>query len=586
MITRKVIETIKQGKKCSITETLTQELEAQVFLVPQKNGCIKVRARLMRKNPCEHVAYISDKTKKIKTFEELEHDCRAVCNSLLAAYNNSKRHKQVENANPITIKDFRSRVLSVPDIYNPRNYDPYTKRGWGESTARKAVAEYISVAGKVYAQYGEEATESEFQAFFDSEIDRIYTKTYKDPCTDDSIIRRRKANIYNNYMDRMGEALAVQKFLIDHNQEGNWPATLIPVEAHYRAPKAEEIKAIEYKQYIQLCTILKLCCESEIPEAYGAALEVICGARVSESGAPLVGELAIIDTIGRYYIDYQLDGAGGRVNTLKRANSRRYVVFGDYFIQLIRMRKSQLKGHGYTDCESDKMPFAADLRAPNTFLTGNRISAFLRHLLILVGCDEKWLESEAERLHKIAKVNGTAEDLDVAAHLLRRTLATYWCNGGVPVGYVDAQLGHDSVCNKGIDFASLDTARIMVSMMERCIYLGKLCATLNPAYTPVRVEKTAGYHLKGNTKYRFVVVKDMWLEIDVNALEPSRDIYIKTSNKIGTGNLLLRCQIDTIESRRERPILPMLPGREEVDRWIDSAVTVDVINMINSRKNK
>ena len=578
MINKKVIDEIKQGNKSIITVALAPNIDAQVFLNPTKSGEIKLRSYLMSRSPSERIAQIREKVKTVKSLAELEYDCRAVCNSLLAAYHAA--NKPAATAHSSSSKSFSKRVLAVPRIFDPHNYAPYVKRGWGKRTTEAAVNYYAYTIGKVYEQYGDNATESDFQAFLTSEINRIYEERYKKPCSDEGIINQRRENIYNGIMDRWQQALAVQRFLLANHPEGNWPTTLIPVEARYRAPKAEEIKAISYEQYTKLCTILWLLCKAGVAEAYGAALEVTCAARVGESGAPLIGEFQLYDTYGRYYIDYQLDGKGGRTRDLKKENSRRYVVFGDFLMQIVNLRIKQLKAQGYTDDEIAVMPLASATHAPKMFLTGPRISTFLRELLVLVGCDEAWLEAEAERLRKMEKVHGTVEDLDVNAHLLRRTLTTFWANGGVPIGYVDAQLGHGSKVNKGIDFASIDTARRMAAMIERSHYHGSLCDTNNPAYTTVQVDSSMGYKLDGNTRYSFVPQKDMWLELDVNALEPGRGVYIETNHRIGVSNLMARQPVDTIESRRARPILPQLPKWEEVEKWIVEARDIDLSDII------
>ena len=196
---------------------------------------------------------------------------------------------------------------------------------------------------------------------------------------------------------RFKEARVIQQYLLD-NYPGEWPETKIPVLGRYAVGKFEEIKSIGYERYIKFCVLLVRCCEIGIPHAFAAAGEALCGERIGESCAPLIGDFERQGDIGRYYVEYQIDKYGNRTNILKNPQSYRYVFFGNLMNYIIDLRIKQLMMAGVDTDAMENMPFAAKLSEPYTFLRKETVSSFIRELLVLCGCDEDWIRREAERL--------------------------------------------------------------------------------------------------------------------------------------------------------------------------------------------
>ena len=247
---------------------------------------------------------------------------------------------------------------------------------------------------------------------------------------------------------------------------------------------------------------------------------------------------------------------------------------------MVALRICQLKAKGYKAEEIKLLPMASSSADPTKFIQKTRASSFLRELLYLVGCDDDWISAEAERMFISKAAHGNSDDLDVTAHLLRRTIATFLGNGGMPPHYLDAFLGHKSDENNKTDFASLDMAKTFSSLVDRAIYLGSLCHTNNPAYSPLTVDRPTVYKLIGNTEYQFVVQEDLWMDLDITCLEPGRDLHISTSAQFDADCILPRFPQDTIEDRRSRAILPQLPTPTEVEAWIQEANSIDLTEII------
>lgn len=475
--------------------------------------------------------------------------------------------------------------MSVDGIFDPQNYNQYiqkekkTQKGWRETTTEQAVKYYANTIGKVYERFGKDASRSDFEVFREEEVTRIYHSNFQHPCKDGAVIKRRRENIYNSLNERFRRASIVQKFLLDHHPEMDWPSVPIPVAPRYSTPSNENIKTITYEQYVKMHVFLWRLCVARVPHAYASTGEVTQGMRVGESCAPLVGDFDVRAGYGRYYVGWQVDSNGNRTDVLKNDASYRYTFFGQFVCDIIALRKKQLREDGFTDEEADLLPFASSAEAPHQFLKKAKVSAFLRELLVLSGCDEKWLEQQADKIFAAAAVAGNRDDTDIGAHELRSTYATLTANGGIDADTVDALLGHVNKRNAKKDYASWETAEEICQKLERCIYLGSLCGTRNPAITPVEIKPEEGYKLRGNTTYRFVASADMYLAFDIVALEGCDEINVQLP-AASECVLLRRTPQDTLESKRSRPILPELPDPDVIEKWIKEAYEIDLTDII------
>lgn len=576
-ITKAIRDKLENGEPVK-AEYMIGENVVCLFFKPQSGQRISVRGYIAQQSPKVRIVGIGDKSAKADSISVLPFVTRSVCNRLLAAYSNLSK-----GDNPTRFEatgSFAEKVLEIPDVMSPDNYNRYTRRGWGKSTTKQAVMYYAHTIGKFYSAYGIDAGSAEFQDFLEKEINRIYDAQYQRPCKDGAVIRQRREQIYNGLMTRWMQARIVQRYLLDHHPELGWPEYLIPISSKYTAVRMEEIKALSYQQYITYLTLLHRLCRAGNPYAFAAVGGGYCGMRIAESCAPLMGDFEILDDIGRYYVDWQIDGDGARTKKLKNKQSHRYTFFGSGFCGLIDLRISQLIAQGVSENEMDLIPFASTAEDPYSFLRPNKVSAFVRSLLELSGCDEIWLGAQAEKMFVAAKVAGNDEDLDIGAHLLRRALATFWSNGGMSNNHVNAMLGHLDDENKHIDYASDDMARQIVAEIQRSLYIGTLAKTHGPAWDAQVVNDNANYYMMGNTMYRFKVEEDMLLDLSATSLEALDEIEIMIPDTCEVDAIICRSDRDTLDSRRNRPILPKQPDAAEVDRWIADAMMINLDEVI------
>lgn len=588
-LTQKNFTNLNAGQRVTLDSPVDDNMTAHLILSPKGEERTLIRGYLTSMNPKARITSVKEKSKTSMSYESLPYDVRDLKNALVKSY--EQLNKPTARLRAIRPDTFAAQVNAIPDINNPDNYSKYVSRGWGTTTAKDAVSYYACTFGAFYEKYGFNATEGDFHAFLESEINRIYDNNYHHPCQDGSIILQRRENIYNGLMTRWSQARAVQRYLLEHHPEIEWPTTLIPVEPRYKTVSAEELKTISFQQYITVLTLIKRLCIKGVPYAFAALLETVCGARIGESCAPLIKEFEVTLDYARYYINCQIDENGNRTRILKNENAHRFVFFTAFLKDMLILRKSLLLAAGFSTEEIGDLPFASSLDDPHKFLRKQKVSAFLKEILALAGCDEAWIKQESERLFITARATGNEEDLDVTAHLLRRTIATFLGNGGIPIEVVDAILGHENQENKGIDYSSVDKAREICAMIDRAIYLGSLCKTSNPAYIPVEVSENKTYTLHGNTSYSFLVEEDMYITLDIDCFECGNAISIKATDGnpqlelfpaalLNKDNFLPNHSSAALKRNPSRPILPALPSSEEVERWITEANQIDLSDII------
>lgn len=577
IITKSNLDELHDSGKCVIEHTLADNIIAHISLKREEDQ-VNIRGYLISQNPRKKIPDINQMTAISKSETLLPYDVRNVCTTLMRRLDLARMPSITRERHT---KSFAERVFAVPDIYNPDNFAPYVKKGWGKTTTDQAVKYYANTIGKVYEQYGEEATKTDFETFRDREVEKIYQAKYQRPCKDGVVIKHRREEIYNGVNTRFYQAAAVQKFLLQNYAELGWPTERIPITAHCIMASKEEIKTISYEQYIKMCTLEKRLCEAGVAYAYASLGEIICGLRIGESCAPLIGDFDLWDGYGRYYVAHQIDENGRRTDVLKNTASYRYVSFGTFLCDMIQLRRMQLHDKGFAEDEMALIPLGSKSEAPHNFMSKSKTSSFVRKLLTLVGCDDAWLTKEAERMFVASIAAGNRDDVDVGAHELRSTLATLLGNGGVDVNTLDAILGHTNEKNAKIDYASCESAERISRMVERAINLGSLCATRNPAISPVHVSDTCSFQMAGNTSYNFHTTEDMYVEIDVESLECGDAIQLLLPANSTAKDLLRRTPLDMIESKRIRPILPVHPASKKIEQWISEAYGIDLSDIIS-----
>lgn len=138
------------------------------------------------------------------------------------------------------------------------------------------------------------------------------------------------------------------------------------------------------------------------------------------------------------------------------------------------------------------------------------------------------------------------------------------------INTVDALLGHVNENNKRIDYAGWDNAEEIVGMLNRCFFFGSITESVNPAYSPVTVSNTS-IIAEGNNEYCFAIENDGTLTASFEALEADDGIIIRTYGCDFEIPIAVQTITDSVDSRRSRVVLPVLPDLNEIEKWIHQA---------------
>ena len=535
-----------------------------------------VSARLYSKKPQKAVG--NRKQMTVNSIREIDVVIE-ILGRVLVVENTTDNGKPGQNRR-VSLKDFTERVLSVEELWDPLTWGVRRNgRYLSKSTIETAVNYFANTIGNMYAENKTfEVNEAEQRSFKNREIDRIYeqqNKNNNNPPTRDKIA--------NDLNGRWKYAEEVRQLLCSYaDDRGPWPKTPLLVDVSVKTSSPELAKVFPYKRYVQAVVVIVRACEEKIPEAFGGAGEALNACRVGESTALQMGLFRFKgEKIGRYYIDFQVDSKGEITNVLKNEYSHRFISLCDLMQKLYKLKYSQLKEAGLNDEEIRKAYFGCSMQDPFHPIRKQRVSQFLKELLIFVGCDRDEL-AELEVL--VAGNTGNDSDNDLSAHIFRRFLATMWANGGIDTYRVDAELGHENQANKNKDYAGWDNAEDMIRMKDRCIFLGKLCSSFNAAYEPAEL-KNGTYVLDGNRGYQFVATEDGLFEVNVETIEADDAMRICMPG-IEEERPEIIVKADENVDRQNRIVLSRLPSRETINEWIDEAYQMDLDSFLNKYRRR
>lgn len=577
MISKSILNNLKAGNAMKMEASVTDNLVARITLKPLETPKIKVAVYLATQAPAQRIADVAAMTATVQDYIAIETTVSNLISALVTRY---KAKTTPLVAKMRRAEDFCGKVLDIQGIYNPDNYNCYTKKGWKKTTTEQAVSYFAHTFGRFYKIYGIDADEHDFAAFRASQVDTLYQRKYeRSESVGEAKVKSRRDALYDSLNSRWKQAAIVQRYLFDCHPEVGWPETPIPITVSTCCARSEQVKSISYEQYVKVLAILARLCQKEIPYAYAGLLEAVCGARIGESCAPLIGEMQIDGNYGRYYIDHQINQYGERTEQLKNEASYRFVFFGAFLCDLVRLRVEQLKQAGYTEAEIASIPLASKHNTSMEHLKKTRVSTFLREVLELVGCDAAWLEAAAVTMFTNNFISGNADDIEICAHKLRAMLTTLLANGGVDANTVDAILGHESVNNSRKDYATWSAAIAIIHKIQRCINLGKLSSSKHVAETPIVVSDPSYFLLDGNNSYEFIPEQDMYMEVNIKSLEPGTALDLELPQ--AALDCLQQQSMPLKEGYYDTcPVLPVLPATETINQWVDEVNKMDLMNLI------
>lgn len=289
------------------------------------------------------------------------------------------------------------------------------------------------------------------------------------------------------------------------------PDVQLPIFERVKASKMEQPKELPADTRVVFANMLWLFANRGDARAYNAALMLYAGLRTGEAAAPKIGEIALAadNKYGSYFVAGKIRG-GTYEPYPKTQAGYRTIILGSELVQFVQLRIRQLQEIGCTAQEIDDMPLGTTKDA--------ELSAFVRRLLLLAGCDSQILAANTSELAQI-------DSVDISAYRLRRDWATRMANCcGMPMDMLDKLLGHARRDNAKRNYTTPEQQRRIAAIIDRCVLLPQL--SQNPAVYTNFLSPDATLVMGENLKYQFHTDADNTIQLDIQALEAGQPLVI------------------------------------------------------------
>lgn len=246
-------------------------------------------------------------------------------------------------------------------------------------------------------------------------------------------------------------------------------------------------------------------------------------------------------------------------------------------VDLISKRKKYLVSKGYTPDYIDTLIITYENGDPSLLTRSSEVSAFVRKLLLLVGCTDGYFEAIYKLMFDDPDVVDGKIVNDVSAYILRRDWATRACNVcGLKPDQVDYLMGHAIKKEQKEDYQTPESQAAMAWALER--YVFDPDHSRNPACNSIVLSPGMKLNLDVNQGFLFEAGdKDIILEITVICSEAGNTPSLAISSD-STANITRFGIFDKPESRKMRPLIGDIMAAETYTYWIDKA------NEINLKK--
>lgn len=220
------------------------------------------------------------------------------------------------------------------------------------------------------------------------------------------------------------------------------PEVHLPLLLGGRGAKREQVKVLPDEMLTMFAAVLWRLLGFGL--TLGAVLMLTGMARTAEACAPKFKHFLIYDDFAVFGVLYQSNGKLVPVNILKSQSAYRIVILPKFGRDLIVATKTYLESQGFTQAEIQELPAVSTPGDPKAMAAPNELSAFVRELLTLLGCDEGFWNSVEQMVEREPDLDGFGHiNRDPSAYVLRRNGCTQYVNRcGMQPNLVDALMGH------------------------------------------------------------------------------------------------------------------------------------------------
>lgn len=363
------------------------------------------------------------------------------------------------------------------------------------------------------------------------------------------------------------------------------PELELPVPQKIKGSQKEQIKAFTVSMRIRLAVILLRLISNGL--ATGGVLMLTTMVRTAEACAPTFGDIVFYENYAVYGVLWQSRGTV-RIANLKSDKSYRIVVLPKYAVDALQLRMAWLREQGYSETEILKMPVVSAPGDPTVMADPKVLSAFLKRLLMLLGCDDEYwsivnttMTAEPDR-----EDDGRTPSRDPSAYVLRRNGCTMYCNSGMNPDLVDALMGHklSASCRDRWDhyIRRPDNWPMIAEQMERVIFDPRHSA--HPLFSPISLKTETQETIKTpQMGFSFLVASadsEMEIEITAESLEAGDSIILESPAR---GTKVLDTSVCAPAGTRI-PILGRIEEESYYTELIQEAEVLDVSSFLPTQK--
>ena len=288
------------------------------------------------------------------------------------------------------------------------------------------------------------------------------------------------------------------------------PEIHLPLLLGGRGAKREQVKELPDDILVPLAMLLMNLIGHGL--VLGVALMLVGMARTAEACAPRFKHFLIFDNFAVFGVLYQSNGKVVPVNILKTAAAYRLVVLPKYGRDLIVATMDFLEEQGFTKAEILELPAVSIPGKPDTMAAPSALSAFVRELLTLLGCEDNFWASVDKMTEREPDLDGFGKiNRDPSAYVLRRNGCTQFVNRcGMNPSLVDALMGHELPRGEATNWVGWakkpDSWPIIAEQQERWVLDPTHSA--HPAFSPVSLDTSTNLQVQQTTEAAFEIRED------------------------------------------------------------------------------
>ena len=355
------------------------------------------------------------------------------------------------------------------------------------------------------------------------------------------------------------------------------PELHLPLLLSGRGARREQVKVLPDETLVLFAALLWRMCGYGL--TLGAALMLTGMARTAEACAPKFKHILIYDDFAVFGVFYQSDGKIVPVDVLKTKRAFRLVIIPKFGRDLIVATMEFLESKGFSKAEILELPVVSSPDNPRIMAAPNELSAFVREMLTLLGCDESFWNSVTRMVEREPDLDGFGHiNRDLSAYVLRRNGCSQYVNRcGMQPNLVDTLMGHKLVNDptNWFTLVRLPTSWPEIAASEECWVLDPEHSA-HPGIRAVPLSAGIDMQLPQFSEVAFVAAEDGEYVFAFDAPEANDVVTIAIPSPGAT----VEVPVISISSKEYPTIIGSVPTTSFFSRLKKKAAELDLRNII------